>query len=828
MKIRDLLGAFLCLLCIAVTCSSALAGQEAPASGPAQGGPTENWPRKVDLKGATARVFQPQVENWDGNALQFRAAVGVKPAGASEETFGVIWGTARTAVDRPGRSVSLENLQITRSNFPTLSDGGASYREQLQAYYSGSQIVISLARLQASLVASANVKPRAVAVRNDPPKIIVSDTPAVLVPIAGQPVTGDIPDSAFERVINTRALVMRSRGGDTWYLHVYDGWMSAQAITGPWKTAATAPEQFDGVAEKLAKAGEADLLDGGGGQSRPSLAAGAPAVYVSETSTELLVFEGQPDFAPVDGTRLLWATNTTADVLVDTADNRYYVLLSGRWFRAASMQSGPWEYVASDHLPADFARIPASSPAAVVLTSVAGTPQAREALIADGIPQTATIPRSGGPTFKPEIDGAPEWRDIDGTPLQRVLNSETPIIKSPDGALYALSAGVWFTANSLGGDWSVATAVPGVIYTIPPSSPLYYVTYAHVYGANANEVYEGYTPGYLGTVVEPDGTVVYGTGYDYTPWIGTTYYAAPETYGIQAQPVYNPYAGTAYAFALGLTTAAMVDSWGAGVYYGPYYYGYPCCGSTSANVYGHYGDTSFSGKTTWYDKSSGEVGVKSSGNYTNYRTGTTGTYSTNRYENPEQGTAGRSYDRSFNTQGGATGDVSRSETYDAKSGETSYSGSMSATDARGGSVTRDSSQSWGAQGASAERDTTVTNAQGESKTFSSGHDDGDHYASANGENYRNTGSGWQKQTDSGWQDVHDENMDWANREQQARSQAQHQWGGPGGGDSGSRFGNMGGGGLGGLGGGGLAGRFGGGGFGGRFGGGGFGGFRGRR
>ena len=43
-------------------------------------------------------------------------------------------------------------------------------------------------------------------------------------------------------------------------------------------------------------------------------------------------------------------------------------------------------------------------------------------------------------------------------------------------------------------------------------------------------VYEGYTPGYLGTVVTPDGTVVYGTGYAYQPWIGDTWYAAPATY----------------------------------------------------------------------------------------------------------------------------------------------------------------------------------------------------------------------------------------------------------------------------------------------------------
>jgi hypothetical protein len=33
--------------------------------------------------------------------------------------------------------------------------------------------------------------------------------------------------------------------------------------------------------------------------------------------------------------------------------------------------------------------------------------------------------------------------------------------------------------------------------------------------AGPESVEIGYTPGYMGTVVEPDGVVVYGTGYPY-------------------------------------------------------------------------------------------------------------------------------------------------------------------------------------------------------------------------------------------------------------------------------------------------------------------------
>jgi len=826
--------------------------QPAPAN-------VDPWPRVFGLNTVTLRVYQPQVEKWEGNRLDFRAAVEATPGDGKTGSFGVIWGTARTEVNRPARLVTLEDLRLTRSNFPTLPDKGAAYRGELERQISGSARTIALDRLQASLAASGTVHATGVPVKNDPPRIIVSNSPAILIPVSGRPVVKEVPDSRFERVINTRALIMRTRLDNTWYLHVYDGWLSSSAIMGPWSLATDTPFHIDDVAKKLAKHGEADLLNGGTAQPKPSLANGVPTVYVSEITSELIVFKGQPDFQPINKTELLRATNTTADVFVDTSNNKYYALISGRWFSTLDLNKGPWQYVASNRLPADFKRIPPDSRAGVVLASVAGTPQAKEALIANTIPQTASVNRVGGPAFKPEIDGAPKWRAIQGTALKYVFNSETPIIQVPDGTLYALNAGVWFTAALIDSPWTIATSVPAVIYTIPPSSALYYVTFVHVYGSTPEVVYVGYTPGYLGTVVEPDGVVVYGTGYDYTPWVGSVYYAVPDTYGVQAQPVYNPATDMAFGMALGLTTAAMVDGWGGdnSYYYGGDYHGYPCCGSTSANVYRHWGNAAVSGTDTWYSKSSGKVGEKASGTWTNSRTGATGSYSANRYVNPDQGTAGRSGEHSYQTVGGASGSVSRSETYKAKSGQTQYSADRSGTTQGGSTVTHDTSASWGPKGDSASRDTTVSNAQtGQSHTFSSGSDDGDRYASADGQNYRNEGSGWQKQTASGWQSAANEDTSWADREQQARSQgnarvnsfSQGGFGGSGsGGGDGGGFGSGGGGfgsarsggfgggsGFGGggggfgshSGGGGFASHFGGGGFGGRFGGGG--GFRGRR
>src|SRR5207344_596288 len=81
------------------------------------------------------------------------------------------------------------------------------------------------------------------------------------------------------------------------------------------------------------------------------------------------------------------------------------------------------------------------------------------------------------------------------------------------------------------GPWTAATFVPPAIYTIPHSSPLHYVTYVRVYDATPEDVYVGYTPGYVGSYATNDSTVVYGTGWYYRPWIGSVWYGPPVTWG---------------------------------------------------------------------------------------------------------------------------------------------------------------------------------------------------------------------------------------------------------------------------------------------------------
>src|SRR5262249_25789592 len=159
----------------------------------------------------------------------------------------------------------------------------------------------------------------------------------------------------------------------------------------------------------------------------------------------------------------------------------------------APNEKGPWEFVPPDKLPADFAKIPDNSPKENVKASVAGTPQAEEAVIANGIPQTAKVDRKQAKLTPPNFDGEPKLKAIDGREPKYVENAPTPIIYVPNAGYYAVENGVWFVAKDLKAPWAVADSVPTAIYSIPPSSQLHYVTYVKVYEATPQVVYVGYT-----------------------------------------------------------------------------------------------------------------------------------------------------------------------------------------------------------------------------------------------------------------------------------------------------------------------------------------------
>ena len=217
----------------------------------------------------------------------------------------------------------------------------------------------------------------------------------------------------------------------------------------------------------------------------PPANAPPPRVYVRTKPTELIQTKGQPQFAPIAKTDLMYASNSENDLFIDIKTQDYYTLLEGRWYKTQSL-NGDWTFVAPKELPRDFAKIPRNSPKARVLVSVPGTQEAKEAAVASQIPQTATVKRKAA-KLKVTYDGAPKFAPIDATGMEYAVNSPDDVIHA-EGRYSAVHDAIWFVSDSPLGPWEVADSVPPVIYTIPPDCPLYHDRYVYVYGSTPDYV----------------------------------------------------------------------------------------------------------------------------------------------------------------------------------------------------------------------------------------------------------------------------------------------------------------------------------------------------
>ncbi len=639
------LASILILACQTVLVTSLTGQQPSTGSQPAKPQPgqlapgratKDTWPRTETVGSDTFVMHQPQVDNWTGNRIDLYAAVEVKTAAKKESNYGVVWFHARTEVDKVNRQVTLDQIQMDKVKFPVQPDKEASLGELLDKKLPGLSKTISLDRLEAALEA-AEVTAKTVEVKNDPPKVIHSNKPSMLILIDGKPQLAAIDGSSLQRVINTNAVLLFDASKQTYYLRVQDFWLKAKELNETWRNADKLPDDVKKVEATLASnaaeqsAGAQPSSTRAASQSpqsnEPGKTTGKPAItpviYVEEGPAELIETQAEPQFTAIPGTRLQYAANTNGSLFL--LDGQYYILLSGRWFQSSSLE-GPWAFVTREAMPPDFAKIPVDSPKATVLASVPGTPQSKEGLIANSIPQTAAITRSEA-KLSVAYDGNPDFQPIEGTSMSYAKNTSAAVIKTSHNGYYCVEAGVWFSAQGPQGPWQAADSVPAEIYNIPPNSPLYYVTYVKIYNSTPEVIYVGYTPGYYGTVVSAStSTVVYGTGWYYAPYItSTTWYGWPYTYGVGAGFVYTTEAGWSFGFGFGYSYYPWYPWWGPMGYYGygwyPYYGWGAWGGAAAANVYGVWGNTAYARTgAAWANPYTGNYGAASRGSY-NTQTG---------------------------------------------------------------------------------------------------------------------------------------------------------------------------------------------------------------
>jgi hypothetical protein len=743
------------------------------------------WPRVYTTNGFDFAVYQPQITQWPSNFLEGRFVVAVRPSGTSNETYGVVFFKARTEIDKVNRLVTLEDFAMTKVNFPNAKEKQDQYIAMLKSFQKHSTKVIPLDHLEAVFAASANLtRAKAQNIKNDPPRIIYATQPSLLILVDGQPIAKPLVGE-YERVINTRPVLLFNTNvfNQGYWLFAAERWYSASSLEGPWSVPESFPKSLQPALEAAIATKQVDVIP----PKDPNAVPPFLKLYVSTVPTELVQTMGDPSLTPIPGTDLSYVSNSDNAIFYQSGYGQYYILISGRWFVSSSFY-GPWAFVPPGKLPADFQRIPAHHPKSNVLASVPGTPQAQEALIANAIPQTATIDRSQA-NLTVDYQGAPEFTAIPGTSLTYAMNTGTPVIMVGPKSYYACHSGVWFSSSSSVGPWIAATSVPDIIYTIPPSCPIYYVTYAYVYGATPQQVYVGYTPGYAGTVVGPGGVVVYGTGYAYRPFIrGGAYVGYPPTYGYGAAIAVGPAVGFSFGFAAGASLGCWCEPhWGC--YAAPYPYSYGHVNVNATSFYTSWGAAVHASGTYGYNPYTGASwGSQHAAAYNPY-TGASASAGRGAAYNPYTGNAvaarGGSWDNPYT---GASAQGRASGSANAYTGN--YSGNRETSGYNPTTGRYESGQtSVSGNFRTGTASTSSSGTAGNTKTGNSvSWNNGNVYADANGNMYSYSGAGAQKYNTStgSYQSASAESHDqsWADRAGAAQvegSQRYDSWHSSGGG-----------------------------------------------
>src|SRR6184192_1646796 len=698
-----------CVITLGALLASPIEGTPSKSTAGSDQSGDPGWPRERYQNGTRLIIYQPQVDDWKNfQDLSWRMAVSLTPK-SGKEVVGVVEMKGNTDIDNVAKVAVITNPQVTGTYFPSLDQATKEKMEQLFKTFVPSTFSVSLH----SLIASTPKKeaPAGAQLNNDPPRIFVGYRPSILLSVNGEPVLSEVPNTNLKFVVNTQWPLFFDTGNSSYYLPVGQQWLMTNSLGGQWSATKKLPPDMSKVPQDKQWSALKKFIP------PPAKSGGVtPDVFYSDKPAEAILFDGQPVYAQIPDTQLEYATNTNSVVFIFTPTQQFYYLTAGRWFSAMDLQ-GPWTYATPD-LPADFAKIPLNTPASAILASVPGTEEAKDAVLLAQVPTTITVNQKEAATkVKVEYAGDPKFEPIKGTSMAYATNTPDKVIKVGD-IYYLCLQGVWFMSPNSQGPWTTCTSVPQEIYTIPPSSPVYNVTYVTQTANPDNTVTASYTAGYLGTFILGAATgaiIANGSGYYWPPYV----YHPP--YGYAAYyPWATPYGGAYYGTAH-YNSATGAYGWSQTAY-GPY------GSATRGAAYNPYTGTAARGATV-----STPYGSRSAAQaYNPY----TGTYAQTRQGSSPTAQWGSSY-------------VSRGNQSATMGHYSTANGTVAGISGSQGGKAAGASTAWG--------NTAV------GKTAS-----GNMYAGHDGNVYKNTGNGWQKYDNGSWNSMSSAKPNW----QQAESSQQ--------------------------------------------------------
>ncbi len=216
------------------------------------------------------------------------------------------------------------------------------------------------------------------------PVVYVSEQPAELIVTLGRPTYKTISGTTLLYVDNTESEIFLNSVEGKHYFTVSGRWFRSQDLWGPWQEASKdLPEEFKKIPETSPKATVLASVPGAPEADAAVLLASIPekATVNRKEATLDVVYEGEPQFKPIETTQISYAVNTPDSVFL--VNGAYYCCRAGVWFVAPSPK-GPW--AVCDSVPKEIYSIPATHP----------THNVTYVYVYDSNPETVTVGYTAG------------------------------------------------------------------------------------------------------------------------------------------------------------------------------------------------------------------------------------------------------------------------------------------------------------------------------------------------------------------------------------------------------------------------------------------------
>ena len=188
----------------------------------------EAWPRVFQGGEYTLTIYQPELDSWDGFHISAHYALSLQKGKDGNATYGVAWVTADSEIDKEDRMVTLDDIQVTKVHFPSAPEQEPQYLAMIKERLPKTKEV-SLDRLEEAAEVIHEEQKANLPLKNDPPRIIFSSVPAILIYIDGNPDYKPVTGTSLQRVINTRSLLVKDGSGKL-FVHVFDGWLESASF----------------------------------------------------------------------------------------------------------------------------------------------------------------------------------------------------------------------------------------------------------------------------------------------------------------------------------------------------------------------------------------------------------------------------------------------------------------------------------------------------------------------------------------------------------------------------------------------------------------------